>query len=139
MSFASIVGFLRVAWPIISFIVSLLAGVHAAGAHADALAHKPGTDSVSQQATNVLGVGALSGVALIAGAAGVVSNHRAAASAPSVAPTGVDPVLHQYDVTHSALVTAGASDAEFDGLNVLIKARKNRTRPDIAPDTRNTA
>jgi hypothetical protein len=139
MNFASILSMLKIAWPIISFVISLLSGLHAASAHAAAAAHVPGTDTVSAQATHVLGAGGLAGAAFLAGTAGVVSNHRAAASAPSKAPEGVDPVLHQYDVTHSALVAAGASDAEFDGLNALIKARKNRPKVGLATDTRNTA
>ncbi len=130
MTFASIVTVLRVAWPILSFIVSLLSGLHASSSHTAAVNHVAGADGVSQQATHVLGAGALSGVAFLAGAAGVVSNHRAAASAPSVAPAGVNQVLHQMDVLHSAmLVDNDTTEAELNGLNALVIARKKNKPP----------
>lgn len=122
----SILGSAKVWWPILSLVISLVSGMHAASSKAAA---QSGDVSVSSQEVHVIGAGALSGVALLAGAAGVVSNHKSAATAPSVAPAGVDPVLHQLDVAHSALIKANATDAEFNGLNELIKLRKNKPAP----------
>ena len=124
MTLASVLSFLRVAWPILSFVVSLLSGIHAAGAHADALAHKDGADTISAQAVHVLGAGGISGVTLLAGAAGVAMNHARAVAAPSKPPPGVSPVLHQMDVLHSVMLEDPMTTAgELDGLNNLIKSR----------------
>jgi hypothetical protein len=126
----SILNFGKTWWPVASFIISLLSGLHAMGAHKDAVNHVAGADSVSAQATHVLGVGGIAGAAFIAGVAGVASNHRAAVNAPSKAPEGVSQVLHQMDVLHSAmLVDPQTTEAELNGLNALVIARKKLRPP----------
>lgn len=117
---ASFLTLVKTWWPIVSMIVSLLSGMHAASSKAAA---SDGSMSITAQATHVLGAGALSGVALIAGAAGVISNHRAAAAAPSKPAAGVDPIAHQLSVTHTIMVENGGTPAEFDQLNTLVKGR----------------
>lgn len=134
-AFTAFVSFLKVAWPIISMLLGAWSAAHANASRVEA---QDGSMSISDQAVHVAGAGVVGAGLMLAGATGVVSNHRAAASAPSVAQAGVDPVLHQLDVVHSAMIAAQSSDEEFDGLNELVKLRSNRNKPANATTTRNT-
>jgi hypothetical protein len=80
---------------------------------------------MESQAVNVAGAGLLGSALIVAGAAGVASNHKAASSAPSKAPEGVDPVLHQESVLHAAMIAdPAATPEEFNKLNELVLIRK---------------
>lgn len=124
----SFLGFLRTAWPIVTLLISLWSGMHAATNRAYGLAHVDGAESLEFKGVHVAGAGALSIGALLATIAGGVSNHRSAVNAPSKAPAGVNPVAHQLDVLHSAMTAdSQTTDTELDILNTLVKGRLKKT------------
>lgn len=130
----SILSFLKTAWPIITLLVSLWSGIHASAAHADAKNGLPQATSIEAQGVNVVGIGGLSAASLLATVWGFARNHVTLSVAPSVAPPGVDEILHRYDEAHTALMADPlAVDEDFDGLNTLIKSRKarNKAKPKV--------
>lgn len=123
----SILSFLKVAWPYISLVLSMLGGVHAASA--DGQIPKGPETSLSQQAdraTHVYGVGALAAAAGVAGLTGIGMDRGKLKASPSVAPAGVSQVLHQLNVAYAAMVEEEGTGPDLDQLNTIIKSRKSR-------------
>jgi hypothetical protein len=121
MSAATIFTFVKTAWPVISFALSMLSALHASSVHA---ASVDGSVSVQDQLVHVIGGGSASLITFLAGTVGMFTNHRAAEAAPAKAPEGIDPVLHQLSVAHSIMLQTGTTDSELDELNNLVKARR---------------
>lgn len=150
MNFASILGFIKQLWPILSMLVGAYLSAHANAAHTAAVAHVAGADSSETQLVHVVGSG-ITGMGLLAvGAGGGLVNHyrgkataveqvKAAEKQPSVPPLGLNEVLHREDELHSAMLSDPATTpAELDALNGLIKIRKPGVKPVTTPDVRTT-
>jgi hypothetical protein len=122
--------FLKTAWPYISLVLSLLGGVHAASADAK-IPTGPETSLTQQadRATHVYGVGALAAAAGVAGLTGIGINHGKLKASPSVAPAGVDQVLHQLQIAYAAMVEEEGAGPDLADLNAIIIKRKARPAP----------
>ena len=83
MSAATIFTFVKTAWPVISFALSMLSALHASSVHA---ASVDGSVSVQDQLVHVIGGGSASLITFLAGTVGMFTNHRAAEAAPAKAP-----------------------------------------------------
>jgi len=117
-------------WPIISFAISMLSGMHAASAKTVA---NSGGMSIESQATHVGGAGGLAAATFIAGVAGIATNHKAAVAAPSKPAPGVDPIAHELGVLHTILVENGGNQGEFDKLKEMVVGRVVKSTGETKP------
>ncbi len=113
---ATVLGWLKVAWPYISLVVSLLGGIHAGSAQVQ-IPSGP-ESSFSQQAeraTHVYGVG---GLAAAAGVAGVIGLRKGGKKAC--------PVLKQLGTAYAAMLEEDGAGDDLTELNAIILKRKGR-------------